>query len=185
MERMLPAHPRHHAFSLTELVIVIGILIVLISLLMPALARMQESALIANCGSNLRQIGQAAHAYRADHKRFPAAAGMPDPFKSPLDPGKPIYDALDPYLPPASPVYQCPGDTHQVHARCVAASPRKLGTSYFYWGPDSQTFPTDSLARNVILWEYGGDSLHGLIKDPFHRGGHFLYWDGSVEFKKE
>jgi hypothetical protein len=60
----------------------------------------------------------------------------------------------------------------------------KFGVSYLFWGPRSQSFPHDSLAKDLALQEYGGDSLHGLISPPYHRGGNVLYWNGSVEFKR-
>jgi prepilin-type N-terminal cleavage/methylation domain-containing protein len=56
------------AFSLNELMIVIGIISVLIAFLMPVLKAANESARAVRCGSQLRQIGQAIFSYAANNR---------------------------------------------------------------------------------------------------------------------
>ncbi len=55
--------PAISAFTLVELLVVIGIIAVLIGVLVPVLARARAIARQAACASNLRQIGIAIHAY--------------------------------------------------------------------------------------------------------------------------
>jgi prepilin-type N-terminal cleavage/methylation domain-containing protein len=65
--------PRH-AFTLVELLVVIGIIAVLISVLLPALGKARESANAIKCAANLRSIGQGLLIYAAENKStFPAA----------------------------------------------------------------------------------------------------------------
>jgi prepilin-type N-terminal cleavage/methylation domain-containing protein/prepilin-type processing-associated H-X9-DG protein len=67
------------AFTLVELLVVIGIIAVLVAVLLPALNRVRESANGIKCLSNLRQIGLVFTMYVNDNKgAFPACAGGPE-----------------------------------------------------------------------------------------------------------
>ena len=64
------------AFTLVELLVVIGIIGLLISILLPALSKAREGANRIKCAANLRTLGQVCTLFANDHKGyFPTAWG--------------------------------------------------------------------------------------------------------------
>ena len=61
-------HQRRSAFTLVELLVVIGIIALLISILLPVLSKAKEQANAVKCGANLRTLMSAFLMFAQDHK---------------------------------------------------------------------------------------------------------------------
>lgn len=72
---MLTSRRSPRAFTLVELLVVIGIISLLISILLPSLARARQSASLLSCQSNFKQVYNALMFYANDNKGYlPRAA---------------------------------------------------------------------------------------------------------------
>jgi prepilin-type N-terminal cleavage/methylation domain-containing protein len=123
---------KHQAFSLVELVVVIGIIGMLIALLIPALSAARQDATSIQCASQLKQLGQAFAIYAVGNNGYLPPWSGTHAFPSgsygpPLeDPGLGWTELLmSSYVSPKSAVYHCPafqgqGVTYFIEARWEA-----------------------------------------------------------------
>ena len=126
------------AFTLVELLVVIGIIAVLLAILLPSLNRAREKARMVQCASNLRQLGTAAVMYANENKGvFPGIADQPRPDDWIHWRGSPPNNdlqnsALAPHLgKPVSPaVFRCPSDPWETHTPRGGFHPYPYFNSY-------------------------------------------------------
>src|SRR6185295_14102906 len=89
-----------NAFTLVELLVVIGIVALLVAILLPALHRARETALSLQCKSNLRQIYIGFALYAHDFNDYiPACAPGADNWHYHLGPGGYLGPAAKPAHP--------------------------------------------------------------------------------------
>lgn len=129
---------RTKAFTLVELLVVIGIIALLAGILFPAVMQARKEALKAPCASNLRQLGQALRMYISDYDEQHVLPTQIDPIVSG-------------YIKSAA-ILRCPADsTRRGFARSfapnLAESASVYPRSYFYVG-----------SLNDLQEEFGDDS---------------------------
>jgi len=150
---------RRRAFTLVELLVVIGIIALLISILLPSLSRAREQAKRVQCASNMRQIGLAVLGYNNENKGwFPRASADAgngfsnddwifwDPGRAPIrDQGALVKFLGDKFFVEAH--YRCPSDDVTAH------------TVYPY------SYSMNELMGGLLFATNPGSDLHVRIKN--------------------
>ncbi len=163
---------RKKGFTLVELLVVIAIIALLMSILMPALAKVRSLAQRVVCGSHLSSIGKQMMVYANDNKdKYPRAGGMNSKWGATL-----LWNA--PVGPPAAAPYGEPA-AYKIPTTDPATSPNTatVGACLFYLikyadaaakvfncGGDSdarefQVNANDGVYNNNILeaWDFGAN----------------------------
>jgi len=193
------------AYTLVEVLTVIGIIAILSAILLPVLGRVRENGRAALCSSNLQQIHRAFTQYVADNdSKLPVST----PFAQSLE-SRPVDiqswpQQLQPYLK-STEVVVCPTERYYAGDDVTFGN---WGSSYQqYWGLETSGGRFTSTEHEV---KYPNPSITPMISDgaagsmdnvaevaspcaPFgtkqatilHRGGaNFGFFDGHVKWLK-
>lgn len=191
---------RQSAFTLVELLVVIGIIAILVSILLPVLSSAKSKAANAACLSQLRQLGVAARLYAEDNNAIlPVAELLPSNPTNPQKPLSRIRDLLAPYVGKnlgtnaGAPVFKCPKDNDWFF--------EAEGSSY-QWNTSINGQRIDLgennrgqgvlVSNGVVVWQTNFDVTRGVEATPllvdyddFHprppkSGKNVVYMDGHA-----
>ena len=180
------AQPRHGAFTLIEILVVLAIIGILAAILFPAFSRAQESARETNCASNLNQVYIAVNQYFQDTRRYPDSLVDLLPDDADYDDGTATPPAAPVvvkvvkgtgYLKGGTDVLRCPNDDlDTVHSSYGAlmkspapSTPATLEADpgryvFNYWGYQNNGFILTSPAG--VKAEVDTGSGKGILRDP-------------------
>ncbi len=158
---------RSRAFTLVELLVVIGIIAILISLLMPGLSALRTRGNRLACAANLSDMGKQLQMYLNDsHGVLPYVDLMPS---VPLNSFPSIREVLQPYVPNVTQVFHCPSD---VIGNDTSSDSPSLAPSGF----------TTYFEREQCSYYYELDRQLDVLRanhEPTHLNALQLYKDGK------
>lgn len=166
---------KKRAFTLIEMMVVLVIIGILITLLLPALARTRESGRSTVCLNNLHQIGISLQIYvQENQNHLPVMYDRP--VNNPTSVSASLDDTLFPYVG-ISNIFRCPSDRQNLF---------ELTGSSYAWnvllnGQDADHLEmlTNSYPVHQIFVVFDKEKFHILRGDQ--RAINFLYADGHIK----
>jgi type II secretory pathway pseudopilin PulG len=182
MQKHASRRPRIMAFTLIELIVVIGILVILIGLLIPVVSRVRQSGYQADTNAFLMQLSSACQRYYDDFKAYPGPIANTN--IGPVTPSADFiaispqaaagFDASDPFVSPSA----VTGSENLVLGLCGGLTYVSTGTPGIYYdaslvgtGPRSlnpanaKKYTAYAEAVNVTPSFLNGTSKHGRYSD--------------------
>ena len=174
LSRMSSMHK--HAFTMIELLVVIGIIALLATLLIPTIAMVRDAAYTTACASNQRQIVMGAMQWGTDHKGYL----VPGIWYETLPTDHQHYDSTLASVGVSGRASACPappGGSIGLNQTTVwgGAGPGTPGDGFWWWGEADKYFwirgnTTLNAVRSPAEKIYFGDSEYYVL----------AYWDNSV-----
>jgi prepilin-type processing-associated H-X9-DG protein/prepilin-type N-terminal cleavage/methylation domain-containing protein len=147
------------AFTLVELLVVIGIIALLISVLLPALNRARKAANAVTCASNLRQMGLASTMYINEYRYYPGHLGK----NANSDVFAVWPTRLRKYMKNSQGVFKCPSQD-----------------ASFEWPPNQTTPPVATIAETGYGYNVGESLLIWSATGPRFSYGYNDWGAGQI-----
>ena len=188
---------RQPAFTLTELLVVIGIIAILISILLPTISAARGRAMRLACMSNLRQLGICMYEYaNTFHDRLPN--GNPPEKWQDYDGANGIMTIFNLEFVKDPAVFHCPAQNDSIPSEIVTADfglPNSARRSYdfffLYFPPELCPSITKLKGRAPLAWDRdAADPSTDPSADPRPAvnhgkmvGGNVLFADGHADWQ--
>jgi prepilin-type N-terminal cleavage/methylation domain-containing protein/prepilin-type processing-associated H-X9-DG protein len=184
------------AFSLIELLVVVGIIAILIAIMLPSLQRSVRQAASTVCQHNLRTINHGLEMYRMDNNGWIPVA---DEDATPAMVSETWFTALHPRYIQDSAVMSCPDDPYAGARRQVSASPDAQSSALLSYGlsdfiqsgaegylANLDRFRPTRAHETLLVADVGPDHVlgGGVVQEPglaTHRSTGRLPWDDSYD----
>jgi prepilin-type N-terminal cleavage/methylation domain-containing protein/prepilin-type processing-associated H-X9-DG protein len=184
---------RQPAFTLTELLVVIGIIAILISILLPTISAARGRAMRLACMSNLRQLGICMYTYaNTFHDRLPN--GNSPEVGIDYDGANRVMTDFNLEFVKDPAIFHCPAQSDSSPTNIVTADPMLPNSArqsydffFLYWPPEFGPIITRLKGQAPLAWDRDAADPSpdptAAVNHGKMVGGNVLFADGHVDWQ--